>query len=115
MEKRNTIFLDKYPDDYQAIVDKEKQQKAEAIKIFSSYLISLTNICFRKCIDTDKLQFSKNENNCLEACQGKLHSLYNLTLKKFHLEENFNIKRSTDFGDKYDIQNLIEFLRKEKL
>lgn len=114
MEKRNTIFVDKYPEEYQAVRDKENQQKEDALKIFGSYLISITNICFKKCIDTERIQLSKNEKNCLESCQGKMHMLYNKTLMKIYQEENFNLKRSTDFGDKYDLQNFLNFLKKDK-
>ncbi len=114
MERRNTIFLDKYPDDFEAILDKQKRDKEEALKIYGNYLISITNICFEKCIDTSRIQMSKSENKCIEACHGKLHKLYYNTFTKFHTEETFNLNRATDFGDKYDFHSYLNRLKLKK-
>jgi hypothetical protein len=103
MEKRNIIFIDKYPKEYESIQQKEIKDKQDALKIFGNYLISLTNICFEKCIDTTKIQFSNYENNCLDSCHNKFHALYYKTFVKYYNEEKLNIKRAFDYGDKYDI------------
>lgn len=109
MEKRNTFFIDKYPQEYEAIREKQKQEKEEALKIFGNYLITITNVCFEKCIKTDKIYFAKSENQCLEACHKKMHALYNHTFSKFYHEENFSLQRATDYGDMYDFRSYIKY------
>jgi len=114
MEKRNIVFLDKFSPEYEAIKEKQIKDKEEALKIFGDYLISLTEICFEKCIDTQKIKISKIENQCIDNCHEKLHKLHYKTFSKFYNEENFNIRRSYDYGDIYDLYNYLDNNKKSE-
>ncbi len=86
----------------QAKFDLEKQQKEEASKHMGDYLISLTNTCFDKCINTDKIIFTKNEDKCLNSCFYKFSELHFELLQKFkEINKKINIERSEDYGDYY--------------
>ena len=99
MEKKNVKFIENYPPEYKEILERQKREKEDAAKIFGNYLITITNICFDKCIKTDKIFFKKSENKCVEVCHNKFTDLYYKTFSKFYQEENFNLKRADGYGE----------------
>lgn len=89
-------------------LEKQKKQKEEACKSFGDFLISITNFCFDKCINTDLMHFSKNEKKCVEDMFNKFVQAHQYTYDKFlninSISENSSLlERSEDYGDYFGI------------
>jgi hypothetical protein len=100
-----------YSKEYPAYQEKEKRKKEEALKQYSSFLISITNMCFNKCINTDSIYFNKTENKCIDSCFHKFTDLNLYAYRKFReINKPMNFNRAADFGDYYDY---LEYLHRE--
>jgi hypothetical protein len=86
-------------------MERDQKQKEEATKSFGDYLISLTNKCFDKCIDTDSIYISINEEKCVDAYFDKYYESHLYALNKFNEINNMTevntFERAKDFGDYY--------------
>ncbi len=87
--------------------EKELKQKEEASKTFGDYLISISNLCFDKCMLLDNIYITKAEDNCVKNCFYKFSEAHTFSLKKFtninKTVENNTLSRSKEFGDFYDL------------
>jgi hypothetical protein len=87
--------------------EKEIKQKEEASKTFGEYLISVSNICFDKCMNLDNLYITKSEERCVRNCFYKFSEAHTYSFEKFQniniLTEQIPLSRSKEYGDYYDI------------
>lgn len=78
----------------------EKQHKAEGAKIIGEYIISLSNICFDSCVNTDVIYISKKEENCLHNCLKKFSESYSYTYNKMNnVYKNVDLSPGLDYVD----------------
>jgi hypothetical protein len=89
-------------------LEKEKKQKAEACKSVGDYLVSVTNLCFDKCIKTDSMIFSKKEEKCVEEFFHKFSEAHHYAYKKFnyinYITENSTFfEKANDYGDYFGL------------
>ena len=96
--------------------DLEKKHKEEASKSFGDYLISITNVCFDKCINTDSVVLTKKEENCITEFFNKFGEAHHYAYRKFqyinNLTESDPLDRWKDFGDYFGV---LEWVYKEDL
>ena len=57
-------------------LERDKANKEEATKSFGDYLISITNYCFDKCINSDSIYFSKSEEKCVNNIFTKFNNFF---------------------------------------
>ena len=81
--------------------EEEERQRNDAARKVGEFMISMTNICFNKCINLNKISLSKKEENCVNSCFNKFSDLNLYSYNKF-AEIDSNIERSNDYGDYYD-------------
>jgi len=96
-------------------IEKETKQKEEVCRVYGNYLISLANLCFEKCIDTESIKFTKKEEKCVHEFFYKFVDAHQYSYYKFIninkiSEDPSHIERSDEYGDFYD---LLENLHKE--
>lgn len=99
MERRKLVVptLSKY---MQEKLNLEKQHKEEGSKVIGDYLLSLTNICFDKCVSTDLIYSSSYENKCIERCFYTFSESYNYIYTKMNnVYKPYNISRGYDYID----------------
>jgi hypothetical protein len=106
MEIKNIIFFP-YSKELKEKKEKEQKQKEEASKTFGEYLISISNLCFDKCMNVDNVYISKSEENCVKNCFNKFSEAHTYSFEKFQkiniLIEQNTLSRSKEYGDYYDI------------
>lgn len=87
--------------------DREQKQKEDASKTFGEYLISITNLCFDKCMKLDNIYISKSEENCVQNCFYKFSEAHTYSFQKFdninNLIESNALSRSKEYGDYYGL------------
>jgi hypothetical protein len=98
-------------------LDRQEKNKEEASKLFGDYLISITNLCFDKCMNTNEIYFSKLEDKCVENCFFKFSESHLYAYKKFlninmfteieNASSNVYFERANDYGDYY---GLLEYM-----
>jgi hypothetical protein len=86
------------------ILEERETLRNEAAKTYGKYLVNMTNMCFEKCINTDNIYYSKNEDKCINSCFSKYTDINNYALLKFNeinKDINFNISENyiTNFND----------------
>jgi len=90
-------------------MERDKKHKEESSKTFGDYLISITNVCFDKCINTDNIFMTKQEEKCIAEFFNKFTDAHIYSFYKFKninnlIDENNNhshLDRSKDYGDYY--------------
>jgi hypothetical protein len=66
------------------ILDERESLRNEAAKTYGKFLINMTNLCFDKCINTDNIYYSKNEERCIKSYFTKYSEINNYDLFKFN-------------------------------
>lgn len=81
-----------------------KHQKQEAAKSIGEFLISMTNICFDRCIDTNKIQLSSIESSCINNCFLNYNKFNLIAYEKFYdLHFSKSTERADDYGDYFEL------------
>lgn len=64
-------------------MDRQKEIKQISSKIYGDFLVSATNICFDRCMDTTRLALSRAEGKCVRTCIDKLYAANECAMQKF--------------------------------
>lgn len=83
--------------DRKKILDERETLRNEAAKTYGKYLVNMTNLCFEKCINTDNIYLSRNEDKCIRTCFSKFKDINAYALNKFNeinKDINFNISEN---------------------
>lgn len=89
----------------------ELEEKAELSKFLGSYIISSTEICYSKCVNSGDHYFSSLEQKCLKNCVNGLTNLNAHLIKKMYKkcwEKDYTDYLAIDYFDKKDVINLIK-------
>ncbi len=79
------------------ILDERESVRNEAAKTYGKYLINITNFCFDRCVNTENIYYSRNEEKCVNSCFSKYEDINNYAMIKFNeinKDINYNISEN---------------------